>query len=122
MTSTIGSNEVWSVPWTGWAGCPGAGHGGLSRKLLEMHPTANTTVSDLDSTSVTNIAAGDLGRHPRATIATMDATAIDAPAGSCRLLPCSRLRTTDSSARCAPTVRALARYADPAIDVRHRGR
>ena len=39
----------------------GAGHGGLSRKLLEWHPTAEVTVTDIDRTSVAAIAAGDLG-------------------------------------------------------------
>ncbi|MEZ0363684.1 class I SAM-dependent methyltransferase [Mycobacterium sp. pUA109] len=56
----------------------GAGHGALSRALLENHPTAAVTVTDIEPTSVTAIAAGDLGRHPRATVREMDATAIDA--------------------------------------------
>jgi ubiquinone/menaquinone biosynthesis C-methylase UbiE len=59
----------------------GSGHGALSRKLLQMHPTAEVTVTDLEPTSVAAIAAGDLGSHPRATVRTMDATAIDAPDG-----------------------------------------
>lgn len=59
----------------------GAGHGGLSRKLLEHHPTAEVTVSDLDPTSVANIAAGELSSHPRATVRVVDATDIDAPDG-----------------------------------------
>jgi SAM-dependent methyltransferase len=57
----------------------GSGHGGLSRALLEMHPTV--TVTDIEPTSVAAIAAGDLGRHPRAVVREMDATAIDAPDG-----------------------------------------
>lgn len=57
----------------------GAGHGGLSRRLLEAHPTAEVTVTDLDETSVAKIAASDLGSHPRARVQVMDATAIDAP-------------------------------------------
>jgi ubiquinone/menaquinone biosynthesis C-methylase UbiE len=57
----------------------GAGHGGLSRKLLEMHPTARVTVTDIDPSSVSNIASGDLGSHPRAVVRCMDATDIDAP-------------------------------------------
>jgi len=57
----------------------GAGHGGLSRKLLEMHPTAHVTVTDIDPISVSNIASGDLGSHPRAVVRHMDATDIDAP-------------------------------------------
>jgi SAM-dependent methyltransferase len=59
----------------------GAGHGGLSRKLLEWHPTAELTVTDIEPASVAAIAAGDLGEHPRATVREMDATAIDAPDG-----------------------------------------
>jgi ubiquinone/menaquinone biosynthesis C-methylase UbiE len=59
----------------------GAGHGGLSRKLLEMHPTAELTVSDIEQKSVAAIAAGDLGEHARATVRAMDATDIDAPDG-----------------------------------------
>ena len=59
----------------------GSGHGGLSAKLLEMHPTAHVTVTDVESASVDAIAAGDLGRDPRATVRVMDATAIDAPDG-----------------------------------------
>ena len=59
----------------------GSGHGGLSRALLKMHPTAHVTVTDIEPTSVAAIAAGDLGRHPRAVVREMDATAIDAPDG-----------------------------------------
>jgi ubiquinone/menaquinone biosynthesis C-methylase UbiE len=57
----------------------GSGHGGLARALLAMHPTAHVTVTDIEPTSVAAIAAGDLGRHPRATVREMDATAIEAP-------------------------------------------
>lgn len=57
----------------------GAGHGQLSRKILEQHPTATVTVSDVNPHSVAAMAASDLGEHPRATVQTMDATAIDAP-------------------------------------------
>jgi SAM-dependent methyltransferase len=59
----------------------GSGHGGLSRKLLEWHPTAELTVTDVEPASVTAIAAADLGEHQRATVREMDATAIDAPDG-----------------------------------------
>jgi SAM-dependent methyltransferase len=59
----------------------GSGHGGLSRKLLEIHPSAQVTVTDIDPTSVADIAAGDLGSHPRATVRVMDATGIDAADG-----------------------------------------
>lgn len=56
----------------------GAGHGKLSAKILEFHPSATVTVSDLDPTSVANIAAGPLGTNPRARTQVVDATAIDA--------------------------------------------
>ncbi len=59
----------------------GAGHGGLSRKLLEWHPTAELTVTDIEASSVTKMTASDLGEHPRATVRAMDATDIDAPDG-----------------------------------------
>jgi len=59
----------------------GCGLGGLSQKLLEYHPTAHVTVSDIDPSFVDTVAAGDLGSHPRATVRAMDATAIDAPDG-----------------------------------------
>ena len=42
----------------------GAGHGGLSRKLLEWHPTAELTVTDVEPASV----QGDRRRRPRQTI------------------------------------------------------
>lgn len=57
----------------------GAGHGGLSRTLLEMHPAAQVTVTDVDPISVSNIASGDLGSHSRVVVRQMDATDIDAP-------------------------------------------
>jgi SAM-dependent methyltransferase len=59
----------------------GAGHGGLSRKLLEWHPTAEVTVTDVEAASASNMAASDLGEHPRATVREVDATAIDSPDG-----------------------------------------
>lgn len=59
----------------------GAGLGGLSQKLLENHPTAHLTVTDIDPSFVTEVATGPLGAHPRATVRQMDATAIDAPDG-----------------------------------------
>jgi ubiquinone/menaquinone biosynthesis C-methylase UbiE len=59
----------------------GSGHGSLSRELLKMHPTAQVTVTDIAPTSVAAIAASNLGRHPRAVVREMDATAIDAPDG-----------------------------------------
>ena len=55
----------------------GSGHGGLSRKLLDWHPTAELTITDIEAASVAAIAAGELGKHPRATVLEMDATAID---------------------------------------------
>jgi ubiquinone/menaquinone biosynthesis C-methylase UbiE len=60
----------------------GAGHGALSRKVLEQHPTAHVTVSDVNPESVAAMAATDLGRDPRATVRTVDATEIDAADGS----------------------------------------
>jgi ubiquinone/menaquinone biosynthesis C-methylase UbiE len=57
----------------------GAGHGKLSAQILELHPTATVTVSDVNPNSVANIAAGELGKHPRARTQVVDATAIDAP-------------------------------------------
>ena len=60
----------------------GAGHGGLSRQLLQDHPSARVTVSDVDRVSVDALAAGELGTHPRAQVRQLDATAIDAADGS----------------------------------------
>lgn len=60
----------------------GSGHGGLSRTLLNMHPGARLTVTDVDPSLVAAISQGDLGAHPRATVRVMDATAIDAPDGA----------------------------------------
>jgi len=60
----------------------GAGHGALSRRLLDEHPTARITVSDIDPASVAAMAASELGDNPRATVREVDATAIDAPDGS----------------------------------------
>ncbi|HET7668361.1 MAG TPA: class I SAM-dependent methyltransferase, partial [Mycobacterium sp.] len=57
----------------------GSGHGGLSRKLLEWHPTAELTVTDIEQRSVKAIQQSDLGEHSRAIVREMDATAIDAP-------------------------------------------
>jgi ubiquinone/menaquinone biosynthesis C-methylase UbiE len=60
----------------------GAGHGALSRRLLEQHPTAHVTVSDVNPESVAAMAGSDLGDNPRATVRPVDATAIDAADGS----------------------------------------
>jgi len=60
----------------------GSGHGGLSAKLLEMHPTARLTITDVESDAVAAIAAGVLGEDPRVTVREMDATAIDADDGA----------------------------------------
>ncbi|MGH3641808.1 MAG: class I SAM-dependent methyltransferase [Mycobacterium sp.] len=60
----------------------GSGHGGLSAKLLEMHPTAHVTVTDVEPDSVAAIAAGPLGADERATVRTMDATDVDAADGA----------------------------------------
>ena len=60
----------------------GAGHGALSRRILEQHPTAHVTISDVNPESVAAIAASDLGSHPRAAVRLIDATDIDAAGGS----------------------------------------
>jgi SAM-dependent methyltransferase len=60
----------------------GAGHGALSRRLLDEHPTARVTVSDINPDSVAAMAASDLGGNPRAQVQSVDATAIDAPDGA----------------------------------------
>ena len=56
----------------------GSGHGKLSTAILDAHSTATVTTSDLDPTSVANIAAGSLGTNTRADTRVIDATAIDA--------------------------------------------
>lgn len=58
----------------------GCGLGGLSRTILETHPTAQVTVTDIDDAFLAAVNR-DLGDHPRATVRHMDATAIDAPDG-----------------------------------------
>ena len=70
----------------------GAGLGGLSRKLLETHPTAQLTVTDIDPTFVAAVAADDLGSHPRATVREMDATANRRPGRGITTLRCLRCR------------------------------
>jgi ubiquinone/menaquinone biosynthesis C-methylase UbiE len=56
----------------------GAGHGNLSAKIRELHPTATVTTSDLDPTSVAKISSGELDANPRVRTQVVDATAIDA--------------------------------------------
>ncbi len=56
----------------------GAGHGAVSRRLLDEHPTAEVTVTDVNPEWVARTAASFAG-EPRATVRRMDATAIDAP-------------------------------------------
>lgn len=58
----------------------GCGLGGLSRTILETHPTAQVTVTDIDDAFLAAVNR-DLGDHPRATVRYMDATAIEAPDG-----------------------------------------
>lgn len=60
----------------------GAGHGKLSAGILQLHPSAEVTVTDLDAASVRNIAASVVGGHPRAQVEVMDATSIDYPENS----------------------------------------
>lgn len=56
----------------------GAGHGELSGHILALHPGAQVTITDINPTSVKNIASGPLGANPRVTTQVMDATQIDA--------------------------------------------
>src|ERR1700760_3929845 len=44
----------------------GAGHGALSRKLLDWHPTAQLTVTDVEPASVAAMSAGGRGAEPPA--------------------------------------------------------
>jgi SAM-dependent methyltransferase len=60
----------------------GAGHGALSARILEQHPTATVTISDINTDSVAAMAASEVGQHPRASVRVIDATAIDAADGS----------------------------------------
>jgi Methyltransferase domain len=56
-----------------------SGSGALSRRLLDRHPHAEVTVTDLDPMIVGGLTLSDLGNHPRALVC--DASAIDAPDG-----------------------------------------
>ncbi|AHH99742.1 hypothetical protein KALB_6382 [Kutzneria albida DSM 43870] len=56
----------------------GAGHGELSRRLLDRHPRALVTASDIEPEAVGRLRSGPLGRHPRATVDLLDATGINA--------------------------------------------
>ncbi|WP_370065552.1 class I SAM-dependent methyltransferase [Mycobacterium sp. MAA66] len=56
----------------------GSGHGALSAKLAEMHPTATLTVTDIEPASVRAISKSAFAADPRVTVREMDATAIDA--------------------------------------------
>jgi len=60
----------------------GAGHGRLSAKLIEMHPTARVTVTDVEPDSVAAIAAGPLGSDERVTVRRADATDLPDTDGS----------------------------------------
>ncbi|MUM17204.1 class I SAM-dependent methyltransferase [Mycobacterium sp. CBMA271] len=57
----------------------GAAHGGLSRELLQLRPDAHITVTDIEPSSVEEMAASDLATDDRVTVRPMDATAIDTP-------------------------------------------
>src|ERR1044072_1807845 len=50
----------------------GAGRGGLSTLLLESHPPAEVTVTDIEPSFVAGMTDSDLGRNPRATVRQMD--------------------------------------------------
>ncbi len=67
----------------------GAGNGELSRRLLDWHPSARLTVTDMDEAAVAAMASSDLGAHPRAKVRAMDPTAIDAADGSFDLAVCA---------------------------------
>ena len=56
----------------------GAGHGALSGHILALHSSAQVTVTDINPTSVNNIASGPLGSNPRVRTQVVDATQIDA--------------------------------------------
>lgn len=58
----------------------GAGHGAVSALMLENHPTARLTVTDLNAESVAGMA--HLADDPRVSVRQMDATAIDAGDGA----------------------------------------
>jgi SAM-dependent methyltransferase len=60
----------------------GSGHGKLAQEILDLHPTATVTASDLDPTSVVNMSTGPLGSHPRARTQVIDATDIDSADGT----------------------------------------
>jgi SAM-dependent methyltransferase len=60
----------------------GAGLGRLTRHLVDRHPAARVTVSDVDPGLVGLIRRGPLGAHPRVTPAVLDATSIEAPDGA----------------------------------------
>ncbi len=61
----------------------GAGHGAVSRLLLDEHPTAHLTVTDINPESVARMAESSaLADRSRAIVRVMDATAIDAPDGA----------------------------------------
>lgn len=57
----------------------GAGHGKLSTRILELHPRAHVTATDLDPKLVACMVASPLGSHPRATTKVADATHINDP-------------------------------------------
>ena len=67
----------------------GTGYGRVAQRLLDRHPTARITVSDVNPRVVERLGAGALGRHPRVTTAVLDATAIDAPDGAWDLAVCA---------------------------------
>jgi SAM-dependent methyltransferase len=67
----------------------GAGYGRLAQRLLDRHPTARITVSDVNPRVVEEFGSGPLGRHPRVTTAVLDATDVDAPDGAWDLAVCA---------------------------------
>ncbi|MFD5554718.1 class I SAM-dependent methyltransferase [Streptomyces sp. NPDC127068] len=60
----------------------GAGYGRLGQYVLDRHPGARLTVSDVNPGVVTRLREGPLGHHPRARCEVLDATSVDAPDGA----------------------------------------
>jgi hypothetical protein len=79
----------------------GSGHGGLSRALVESHPTVEVTVTDIERESVAAIAAGDLGSHPRVTVREMARPPSTRPMDS-TTLPYSHFPSTTYRRRSPP--------------------
>lgn len=64
-----------------------SGLGGRACKLLEFHPIAQVTATDIDPTFVAPVFISEACNHRRANVREMDATAIGAPDGYRDLAP-----------------------------------